>query len=38
MSLKVYSVKYQGFNHIVVNCTTKPLVIKERKDMSEKKD
>jgi hypothetical protein len=37
-SSKVQCAKCQGFGHSFVNCTSKPLVIQEYKDIGEKKD
>jgi hypothetical protein len=38
MSSKVQCAKCQGFSHIFVKCTSKPLVIEEHKDISQKED
>jgi hypothetical protein len=38
MSSKFQCAKYQGFSHIFVKCTSKPLVIEEQKNISQKED
>jgi len=37
-SSKVQYAKYKGFGHIFVNCTSKPLVLQEHKDIDENED
>jgi len=37
MISKVRCAKCQGFGHSFINCTSKPLVIQEYKDIGEKK-
>jgi hypothetical protein len=38
LSSRVWCAKCQGFYHIFVNCTSKPLVIQEHKDIDERED